>query len=432
MYNLSVHYENIYNYLRTIIADPRVGYLHPFGSTQPEHLEMLRDDSNPPDQRDPPQRHGPLFFFHDQEPVDFEYNRPLFDHLRDKTHAPCILVTTEQESSDAELVYQEYPFARLNYFFHIFAAADWFRGHQYLPGLILPSERTIEKTYISFNRLTSNRRIYRSLLVNELYKNNLLDSGYVSYSHHCPDDGAFDDNLRKGVPEYKFDPMYIKEAIDNIKQIPELRIDFPGQPIPNQSMNLGPLENLMRSFVYVVTETCYFQHKTHLTEKIFKPIVLRMPFILTGCAYNLDYLRSYGFKTFSDYWDESYDRVEDPVERLKAITEVIKTINQLSVNKQKSMLLDMQPILDHNYNLFTNDLVDQEWARLKQSLKDMCDLYRFQYPYRPNFRLGQSIPADYPIDKNPNLLVWKAEPGYFNPHPLSDEKQIFGFKIDPK
>jgi hypothetical protein len=92
------------------------------------------------------------------------------------------------------------------------------------------------------------------------------------------------------------------------------------------------------------------------------------------------------------------------------------------------MLLDMQPVLDHNYNLFNNGLVDQEWARLKQSLKDMCDLYKFQYPYRPNHRLGQAIPPDYPIDKNPNALVWTAEPGYFTPHPLSDEAQPFGFK----
>lgn len=431
MYNLSVHYENIYNYLRTIIADPRVAYLHPFGSTQPENIEVLRNDLDPPELRDPPERIGPIFVFHDQEPIDFEYNRPLLEHMRLKMHSPYILVTTEVDSEDAEKIYREYPFAKLNYFFHIFAAADWFRGCEYLPGLIPPSKRQLEKTYISFNRLTSNRRIYRSLLVNELYKNNLLDSGYVSYSHHCPDDGAYDDNLRKGVPEYKFDPAYIEEAITNISQIPELRIDFPGQAIPNQSMNLGPIDTLMKAFVYVVTETCFFQRKTHLTEKIFKPICLRMPFILTGCAYNLEYLHSYGFRTFSNFWDESYDSIEDPVLRLQAITKILKDLDALSKEEQQSMLIAMEPILDHNYNLFTKDLVSIEWENLKAKLRNICKYYKFEFPYRPNNWLGQAIPLDEPINREENPLRWAAT-DYFIPHPLSDKEQTFGFNVDPK
>ena len=42
MYNLSSHYENIFQHLQSIITDPRVVYLHPFGSTQPENIEIIR------------------------------------------------------------------------------------------------------------------------------------------------------------------------------------------------------------------------------------------------------------------------------------------------------------------------------------------------------------------------------------------------------
>jgi hypothetical protein len=387
MYNLSSHYENIFQHLQTIITDPRVVYLHPFGSTLPENLEFRRNDV------DAGQFRGPMFIFYDQEPLDLDYNRPVFEAITGLEQKPFILVSTERDSDEAKRICKEFPFLHINYFFHIFAAHDWFRGHQMLPGLQLPHERTLEKSYISFNRLTSNRRMYRSLLVNELYKNNLLDSGYVSYSHHCPDDGAFDDNLRRGVPEYKFDSAYIEQAIANIKQIPELRIDFAGQNIPNQSMLLSPMTELMKSFVFLVTETCFFQTKTHLTEKIFKPIVLRMPFVLAGCAHNLEYLRSYGFRTFGDYWDESYDAIEDPVIRIEAIAQVIKTVSELSTEQQMTMLLDMQPVLEHNYQLFNDPaFIKREWDHLIRSITAIDRAFQRIPPYRLDVRTGLPIP----------------------------------------
>ena len=387
MYNLSSHYENIFQHLQTIITDPRVLYLHPFGSTLPENIEIRRDDT------DPPKFRGPLFIFYDQEPLDLNYNRPVFDAIVNSQQKPFILVSTEQTSTDAKQICEEYPFIHINYFFHIFAAHDWFRGHQLLAGLQLPRDRVLEKTYISFNRLTSNRRIYRSLLVNELYKNNLLKHGYVSYSHHCPDDGRFDDNLRQGVPEYTFDSVYIEEAIANINQIPELRIDFPGQEIPNQSMLLSPMNELMKSFIFLVTETCFFQSKTHLTEKIFKPIVLRMPFILAGCAHNLEYLRSYGFQTFGNYWDESYDSIEDPIQRLEAIVGILKQISKLSSDDQKSMLLDMEPILEHNYQLFNDPtFIKREWDHLITSVTEIARAFNRIPPYQLDIRTGLPVP----------------------------------------
>lgn len=387
MYNLSSHYENIFQHLQTIITDSRVVYLHPFGSTQPENLEYRRNDTGAGQFR------GPMFIFYDQEPLDLDYNRPVFKAITDLEQKPFILVSTERDSEEAKRICEEFPFIHISYFFHIFAAHDWFRGHQMLPGIQLPHERTLEKTYISFNRLTSNRRIYRSLLVNELYKNNLLDHGYVSYSHHCPDDGAFDDNLRKGVPEYEFDPAYIEDAIANIKQIPELRIDFAGKDIPNQSMLLSPMAELMKSFLFLVTETCFFQNKTHLTEKIFKPIVLRMPFVLAGCAHNLAYLRSYGFQTFGDYWDESYDTIEDPVLRIEAITQVIKTVSELSTQQQMSMLLDMQPVLEHNYQLFNDPaFIKREWDQLIHSISEINRCFQRIPPYQLDVRTGLPVP----------------------------------------
>lgn len=395
MYNIAQHYENIYQYLKTIITDPRVAYLHPFGSTQPENLEIIRNDVNAPDiESNNVNRRGPMFIFYDQEPLDAVYNKTLFDYITNNTKAPWILVSTERDSEDKNLILEQYTFAELNYFFHIFAAADWYRGHEFIPAIKKPIDRTLTKTYITFNRLTSNRRVYRSLLVNELYKHNLLNHGHVSYSKNCPDGGSFKSNLLNAIDDYNLPKELVHEAIANITQLPELRIDFEDETyIPNQSMLLSPVSKLMESFIFLVTETCFFQSKTHLTEKIFKPIVLRMPFILVGCAYNLEYLRSYGFKTFGDFWDESYDTIEDPIKRLQAITKILKDISKLTSDEQKSMLLAMQPILEHNYYTFNDpNFVKKEWENLKDQLRLMCNRYQFIAPYKFDLRLRQAVP----------------------------------------
>jgi len=384
MYNLANHYENIYQYLRTIITDPRAIYLHPFGSTQPENIEILRHDGAHDERR------GPMFIFYDQEPLNFVYNQPLFDHIVNNFLGPFVLVSTERDSEEKTKICNHYGFADIDYFFHIFAAADWYRAHDYLPGIVAPADRTLNRTYITFNRLTSNERIYRSLFVNELHKQNLLAHGHVSFSKNCPDGGDFADNLRAS----NLDRHVVNDAITNLEQLPELRIDFgDADYIPNQSMLLSPLPALMESFVFVVTETCYWQQKTHLTEKIFKPIILRMPFLLLGCAHNLAYLRSYGFRTFGDFWDESYDTIEDPILRMQAVVEILRDLSTMDPDQQLAMLRDMQPVLDHNYNLFNDPAFARgEWQELKDKFKHISQFYRFEPPYRLDIKTGQAVP----------------------------------------
>jgi len=391
MYNIDSHYSNIFRYLETIITDPRVIYLHPFGSTQPENVEILRDDYY----ADRPRR-GPLFIFYDQEPLNFVYNLPLFEHIKNKFVGPFILVSTERDSDEKIKICDHFGFAHLDYFFHIFAAADWYRGHEFLPDYVKPFNRALKKSFITFNRLTSNERVYRSLFVNELYKNDLLDHGYVSFSKDCPDGGNYAENLRLSIANQRVDPAVIEETIQNLDLLPELRIDFDqDQHIPNQSMLLTPMTQLMESFVFVVTETCYWQNKTHLTEKIFKPIVLRMPFILVGCPHNLEYLRSYGFRTFGNFWDESYDEIEDPIERLRAVVKILKQLSDMTAEEQHNMLVAMHPILEHNYQLFnTPAFVNGEWQNLKNSLKNITQFYQFNPPYTIDAKTGQAIPLD--------------------------------------
>jgi pimeloyl-ACP methyl ester carboxylesterase len=75
-----------------------------------------------------------------------------------------------------------------------------------------------------------------------------------------------------------------------------------------------------------VAETV-FNQKVHLTEKIFKPIVMLQPFIVFAGPGSLKYLQSYGFQTFSAIWDESYDEEVDSSTRLEKIINGYKKSN---------------------------------------------------------------------------------------------------------
>lgn len=332
-----------------------------------------------------------MIICYDQEPLldscqeTFEKIRQMYSPGRNRS---IILLNTETNSEIKNQLLKQFRFGDCSYFFHIFAAADWYRGYQYCNDFTPPSQRQLNKKFITFNRITGNSRAYRSLFVAELAKEDLLKSGHVSYSKDCPEHGRYQDTIFELVEKHDVPYEYIVECKTAIDQIDyELRIDFKDDyHIPNGSQTLNAIPEMMESFLHVVTETCFWETKEHLTEKIFKPIVARQPFVLLGCANNLRYLKSYGFKTFDSWWDESYDSIEDPVQRIQAVVKIIRDICAMSIDELEGMLRGMNYILDYNYNLFySQDFVQREWNNLKQSLMQAV----VQYP--PRSTLGIPI-----------------------------------------
>jgi hypothetical protein len=340
----------------------------PYGSTKPENLERLTNDS-----LDFSSPRGPMFICYDQEPIYGEFNYELFDHIASNYQGPFILITTEQNSDALDHIKQKYGWPSVYYFHHAFAAHDWFRGSRYDSRLIPPEQRSLVKKYISFNRLTSSRRVYRSLLIADLAQRNLIEQGHVSYNENCPEANGmpYYDSLREAAETGLITTAQSKQAIDTISQLNfPLRIDYKDQTvIPNHSFSLSAISETQESFCYLITETCFWEKKHHLTEKIFKPIISRMPFVLAGPAYNLKYLKSYGFQTFDRWFDESYDTVEDPVERIAAIGRTMESICRYSLTELQEILIDMAPVLEHNYQLFNSpEFLDGCWAELTNNL----------------------------------------------------------------
>jgi len=130
--------------------------------------------------------------------------------------------------------------------------------------------------------------------------------------------------------------------------------------------NLNPWNT---SFLHIVNETVW-QDKIHFTEKIFKPIVSHQPFVVLQAPGSLNYLHKYGFKTFNYWWDESYDGIQDPVERMRAIADIVNWIGKLPLTKLETMRREMSGILEYNYNHFYERIPDIVLDELRVNLKN--------------------------------------------------------------
>lgn len=87
---------------------------------------------------------------------------------------------------------------------------------------------------------------------------------------------------------------------------------------------------------------------TFITEKSFKPIAYKHPYMIYGQAGTLKNLKILGFETYENLFDESYDLIQDKNKRLDVIIENIKNFNQQPYD------LITSDKLEHNHHLFFN------------------------------------------------------------------------------
>jgi len=310
-------------------------------------------------------------YFFDQEPF-YEYTKSIVDYIFITNPAFIrpnqinILANSEKSQLLTDYIKSNNLY-NWYYFFHGFAALDWYRDFQFVPEHYFDR---FDKVFICYNHLTSKYRSYRLHLVSNLIDQDLVKHGHVSL-FLSDKHGTWQETIRD--PDTPLDNrarVHIFKTLRNITQ--PLTIDT-NTPTGAMSAEVR-LDQLTSAFFHVVTETVYFLPKLHLTEKIFKPIVAKRPFILVAAPGNLAYLKSYGFKTFDRWIDESYDQETDNYLRIEMITAEIKKLCELSPEALQQMYQEMQAVLEYNFKYFygefkhvlVNELVDNFGGILSQ------------------------------------------------------------------
>ena len=353
--------EIYYNtFLPKVQAKSVVGlhWFDPFGSVKFEDLCNVPPIPDVPDAR--------RYLFWDQEPLHQELvDQTLSKFVQMFSKGRRHIITSEQDSAMVRYVENTYGFRSHYYFFHGWAALDWFRG--YNRSFLMPDykDRQITKTFIAPNRIIAGERQHRLVMLYNIFKYG-MQNNHISCPAVCAGENITIEQAIK--PLLVFHPDM--EEVFAQQQFP---INMPGESgSPMHSCWLSLFAESAESLIYLVTETVANGRRQHLTEKTFKPICLKMPFVIVGCQGSLAYLRQYGFKTFGHVWDESYDNEIHDDQRIEKIAFTLKAIDILPQHEKQRLFNIAQEVCEHNYNHFYNGGFEQVlWAELEGMLRDM-------------------------------------------------------------
>ena len=362
-------YQFIENIAQEIYNDPIVIYrFYPNGSKKIEDLSAIHSEFSIATKFS-----SPAMYLYDQEPLMFDfyasqnisntyidrlikYQIPTRSYNIDGVYSPSsmydksILLHSEQRSNNLKK-YTENNFIPVYYWSHAIIALDWFRFAKYIE-----QKKQVEKTFLIYNRAWSGTREYRLAFVDLL-----IDAGL---ENHCQTTvNPIEPELNIHYTQHQFDNSAWKPShiLENYFSINDTHSHYSA---------VFNLEDYEATDIEVVLETLLDDDRLHLTEKSLRPIACGQPFILASTSGSLEYLRGYGFKTFNTVWDESYDQIADPKERLICIANLMQQIANWDPKIKESKISQARAIADHNRQLFfSQEFFNSIINELKTNLK---------------------------------------------------------------
>jgi hypothetical protein len=374
---MSVPLDNLYHWVEGLLPGPAIVYVfQPPGSKNISDLIWLKDYDQDTVWK------FPGIIMHDQEPLDWNFynqseqylqcwgkiNLSPFDDLAFRYLAgfnlkssifrnsviydQTILVHSEKNSVDLEH-YEKNEFLCVHYWAHAIIARDWYRFAEY--DTRLQTDTKSQSKFLIYCRDWSHRREYRLKFLEMLIENSLDHDSQTSVMHTNGDNVHFSD--------YEFlNPKFKLKNSVLIGQLPDNTFSS------RSSAGYDP-DDFVTSEISVVLETVFDDSRIHLTEKTLRPIACGHPFMLAAGPRSLEYIRSYGFKTFAPWIDESYDQETDSLKRLEKIIQSMKQIQQLHGQEQENFISEIKKIAEFNQkHFFSNEFFNQVTNELKNNL----------------------------------------------------------------
>ena len=297
------------------------------------------------------------YIFWDQEPVYRENLQTFLKQFLEIYDAKkTVLITSERNSNDVAWVCDTYGIVADYYFFHGWAALDWYRGYNH-SFLSQPwPDRKFYHAFICPNNIVGGQRSHRLRLLSELGRRGCINQNLISFPATCPYE-------HKSVME-----LFQEHNLLFPKNLSLPLIIDNGKNHSGDSHRIDFWTQSMKCFCHVVTETVYDDNRIHITEKTFKPIVLQQPFLIVGNRGALKYLRDYGFQTFGDLWDEDYDDL-DHEHRIRAVADICEDITSWSLSKMQQAQLKIANVVRHNHDWFYNEFQNVLW-------KETCEMVK--------------------------------------------------------
>jgi hypothetical protein len=380
---MNIPLDNLYHWVQGLARHPVILYVfHPHGSKDIFDLDVLKTYQDHPIM--------PNIICHDQEPLNFseykfDYDMDRLSRLFDKReYTPdekefelllysnlslfpkfkpnwlnvatlvndwFVLLHSEKNSLDVDQFAQA-GFLPVYYWSHAVIARDWYRFAKHDRRL---DQRHVEKTFLVYCRDWTPIREYRLKFLELLVSADLINDCVIS-TQHTTGQGVHLKDYKSQDPIFSVDTHNLVCIPDN-NSLPTASADYDVDDITSTAVN-------------VILETVVDGSKIHLTEKILRPIACAHPFVIMAGPGALEYLKAYGFRTFDQFWDESYDAETDTVKRMEMIVETMCEIQQLTQEDWK----EINAIAEYNkQHFFSPDFIQQVTDELKTNLNHAVD-----------------------------------------------------------
>lgn len=257
-----------------------------------------------------------------------------------------ILLHSECNSADVDQ-FAKTGFRPVYYWSHAVLARDWYRFAQHDMRL---QQKSIEKTFLVYCRDWTPLREYRLKFLDLLLSAGLVNDCKIS-TQHINAQGVHLKDYQVQDSKFNFD----RSAL----------LTIPENHTPSHASADYDAADHCSTAVTVILETVFDNNKIHLTEKTLRPIACGHAFVLAAGPRALEYLRSYGFKTFGHIFDETYDTESDSIKRLEKIISTMKQIQNLT----ESQWQEVNSIVLHNQqHFFSQDFFNQVSDELDHNL----------------------------------------------------------------
>lgn len=301
----------------------------------------------------------PIIFIHDQELLNFDdYTDELVkqSEFYQKSNSIFLenlnlrwlswgniydraIITHSEINSEQVEKYRSNGFEPVYFWSHAIIARDWLRYAEHDPALRNIKDDLPWKDFLVYSRGWRGMREYRLFMADLMIEHDLLPCSKYSILHY--EDG-------QDIGTYSVEnPLYQNLDLPRIKQM------IPQCEVSSDASAIYEPEDFLRTGISVVLETNCTEDRIHLTEKTLRAIALAHPFILASAPGSLEYLRSYGFKTYDDVGiNESYDREPDPKKRLEKICEEMSRIKSLPADDKRSLYKNLRSRARENRDHF--------------------------------------------------------------------------------
>ena len=123
---------------------------------------------------------------------------------------------------------------------------------------------------------------------------------------------------------------------------------------------------LLSSGINIINETIFTpvckNDVSWITEKTYKAISCKKPFIMYNTPFSLKTIKKMGFKTFNEYINEDYDLIENGDSRRQHIVSEIKRLSLMSDHDFNMLLQKCDDICKYNYDVFLLKRRKKAWT----------------------------------------------------------------------